>query len=205
MKLRIVAALAFVGLLAAPSTHACINGVELEIERFQATPAGQVALAEGELAHDHPVWAAARVREQFPQIRSFDAKAPPLGRRAVRLYALAIVRAEGRIDAGAGWTPWGNYEWALETLRDLEASTPNNPARQAELAEARIALARTRADGVRAIEDLDGRDLLGSPYAYLALARARQAQGDDGGTLAAVRRCAMMSSDRRRCEKPRGS
>jgi hypothetical protein len=205
MKLPLAAALALVGLLAAPSSDACINGIELEIERFQATPAGQVALAEDELAHDHPVWAAARVREQFPQIRSFDAKAPPLGRRAVRLYALAIVRSEGKIDAGAGWAPWGNYEWALETLRDLEASAPNNPAKQAELAEAQIALARTRPDGVKIIEDLDGRDLLGSPYAYLALARARQAQGDDGGTLAAVRRCAMMSSDRRRCEKPRGS
>ncbi|MDB4934379.1 MAG: hypothetical protein JWP87_1351 [Labilithrix sp.] len=205
MKLRIVAALALVGLSTAPSSDACINGVELEIERFQATPAGQVALAEGELAHDHPVWAAARVREQFPQIRSFDAKAPPLGRRAVRLYALAIVRSGGKIDEGAGWTSWGNREWALETLRDLEASTPNNPARQAELAEAQIALTRTRAAGVRTIEDLDGRDLLGSPYAYLALAKARQAQGDEGGTLAAVRRCAMMSSDRRRCEKPRGT
>ena len=44
------------------------------------------------------------------------------------------------------------------------------------------------------IENLDGRDLLGSPFAYLALARAREAEGDDGGTIAAVSdRCAMMS------------
>jgi len=203
MKLRVFALAAFVGLVAAPSTSdACINGVELEIERMNATPAGQVAIAERELADGHPVWAAARVQQQFPNIRSEGAKAPPLGRRAVRLYALAIVRSEGKIDANAGWAPWGNYEWALETLKDLEASTPNNPARQAELAEAQIALPRTRAEGVRVIENLDGRDLLGSPYAYLALARARQAEGDDGGTIAAVRRCAMMSSDRRRCEKP---
>jgi hypothetical protein len=203
MKLRVFALAAFVGIVAAPSSaHACINGIELEIERFQATPAGQVALAEGELANDHPVWAAARVEQAFPRIRGFDAKGPPLHRRAVRVFALAAVRAEGKIDAGAGWAPWGNLEWALETLRDLEASTPNNPAKQAELAEAEIALPRTRAVGVRVIEDLDGRDLLGSPYAYLALARARQAEGDDGGTIAAVRRCAMMSSDRRRCEKP---
>ena len=179
-----------------------MNGVELEIERFQATPAGQVALAEGELANDHPVWAAARIKQEFPQIRTFAAKAPSLHRRAVRVFALAVVRAEGKIDENAGWAPWGNLEWALETLRDLEASTPNNPVKQAELAEAQIALPRTRAEGVRVIEDLDGRDLLGSPYAYLALARARQAEGDDGGTLAAVRRCAMMSSDRRRCERP---
>lgn len=202
MKLTLGAAVAFVGLVAAPAANACINGIELEIERINATPAGQVAIAERELASDHPVWAAARVKQQFPNIRSFDAKAPPLGRRAVRLYALAIVRSEGKIDAGAGWAAWGNYEWALSTLQDLESSTPNNPARQAELAEAQIALPRSRAEGVRVIENLDGRDLLGSPYAYLALARARQAEGDDGGTMAAVRRCTMMSNDRRRCEKP---
>ncbi len=203
MKPYAIALTALLGLVAVPSTSgACINGIELEIERFQATPAGQVALAEGELANDHPVWAAARVEQQFAQVRSFDAKGPPLHRRAVRVFALAVVRAEGKIDTGAGWAVWGNLEWALETLRDLEASAPNNPAKQAELAEAQIALARTRVDGVRVIEDLDGRDLLGSPYAYLALARARQAKGDDGGTLAAVRRCTMMSSDRRRCEKP---
>jgi hypothetical protein len=202
MKLALPAAVALLCLLASPASDACINGVELEIERFHATPAGQIAIAEDQLAHDHPVAAAARVREQLPQIRLLDAKAPPLQRRAVRLYALAIVRSEGVIDAALGWTPWANYEWALESLRDLEASTPNNPVRQAELAEAQIALPRTRAEGVRTIESLDGRDLLGSAYAYLALARARQAEGDEGGTLAAVRRCAMMSSDRRRCEKP---
>ena len=138
MKLRVVALAAFVGFVAVPSTSdACINGVELEIERIDATPAGQVAIAERELADGHPVWAAARVQRQFPNIRSFDAKAPPLGRRAVRLYALAVVRSEGKIDASAGWAPSGNHEWALETLKDIEASTPNNPARQAELAERR--------------------------------------------------------------------
>jgi hypothetical protein len=202
LPLALGAAVGLAALSTAPRADACINGIELEIERINATPAGQVAIAERELEGGHPVWAAARVKEQFPNIRGFDAKAPPLGRRAVRLYALAVVRSEGKIDAAAGWAPWGNYEWALATLQELEASTPNNPARQAELAEAQIALARTRAEGVRMIENLDGRDLLGSPYAYLALARARQAEGDDGGTIAAVRRCAMMSSDRRRCEKP---
>ncbi len=200
--LALGAAVVLASFVTASPADACINGIELEIERINATPAGQVAIAEHELADGHPVWAAARVKEQFPNIRSFDAKAPPLGRRAVRLYALAVVRSEGAIDASAGWAPWGNYEWALETLKDLEASTPNNPARQAELAEAQIALPRTRRVGVQILENLDGRDLLGSPWAYLALARARQADGDDGGTLAAVRRCAMMSSDRRRCEKP---
>ena len=146
--------------------------------------------------------AAGRVREQVPQIRALDAKAAPLMRRSLRVYALAIVRADGKIDEALGWSRWGNLEWAFETLRELEASSPNNPAKQGELAEAQIALPYARKAGVARLEELDGRDLLGSPYAYLALARARQAEGDADGTQAAVRRCAMMSSDRRRCEMP---
>jgi len=201
-KLLAAAAL-FVAASAAPSlSHACINGVELEWERFTYSQAGQIATAEKELEVARPVMAAGRVREQLPQIRSLDAKAAPLMRRSLRIYALAIVRADGKIDESLGWSRWGNLEWAHETLRDLEASSPNNPAKQAELAEAQIALPYARKAGVARLEDLDGRDLLGSAFAYLALARARQAEGDVGGTQAAVRRCSMMSSERRRCEMP---
>ena len=67
----------------------------------------------------------------------------------------------------------------------------------------RCSLSRTRAQGVATLEELDRKDLLGSPYAYLALARARQADGDDGGMHAAVRRCAMMSTDRKLCDVPK--
>jgi hypothetical protein len=206
MKLRALAVLGVVScasLLGRPSSaRACINGIELEWERQVYSQAGQIAVAETELTNGRPVSAAGRVREQFPQIRGLDAKAAPLARRALRVYALAIVRADGKVEEAQGWARWGNLEWAHETLRDLEAASPNNPAKQADLAEAQIALPHARQLGVTRLEDLDGRDLLGSPYAYLALARARQAEGDHGGTLAAVRRCAMMSSDRRRCEMP---
>ncbi|MBX3224826.1 MAG: hypothetical protein KF795_30200, partial [Labilithrix sp.] len=43
-------------------------------------------------------------------------------------------------------------------------------------------------------------DLLGSPYAYLALARARRTAGDDGGADAALRRCAVMAANPSRCD-----
>ncbi len=49
------------------------------------------------------------------------------------------------------------------------------------------------------LEGLDQRGLLGSAFAYLALSRARAAGGDAGGAQAAIRRCSMMSSDKRRC------
>lgn len=180
----------------------CINGVELEIERFNATPTGQIFIAEKEIERGRATSAAARVREQFPNIRALDAKAPPLALRAERIYALALVRTDGKLDAESGWTPWANFEWAVETLRDLEAKKPNNPAVQADLAEARLALSRTRGDGVAVLEDLDRRDLLGSAHAYVALARARKDVDDDGGSRAALRRCAMMSTDRTRCDLP---
>lgn len=201
-KLLAAAALSF-GVLSAPArSDACINGIEAEWERFSYSQAGQIATAEKELEYARPVMAAGRVREQVPNVRSLDAKAAPLMRRSLRIYALAIVRADGKVDEALGWSRWGNLEWAYETLRDLEASSPNNPAKQAELAEAQIARPYARKAGVSRLEELDGRDLLGSPFAYLALARARQDEGDVGGTQAAVRRCAMMSSDRRRCAMP---
>ena len=95
--------------------------------------------------------------------------------------------------------PWGNIEWAVETLKDLERVKPNNPSVEADRAEAEVLLARTRAHGVETLEGLDRKDLLGSPHAYLALARARRESGDRDGMLAAARRCAAMSTDRRQC------
>ncbi len=202
MKLKAaLALLAFtaVASIASPS-DACINGVELEIMKFHATPAGQILLAEKDLEAGRNASAALRVRQQFSNIRSLDANAPPLGLRAQRIYALAIVRSDGKMDAEQ-WTTWANREWALETLSALSAKK-QNPVATADLAEAQTSLARTRATGIATLEDLDRRDLLGSPHAYLALARARNAQGDAGGMLAAVRRCAMMSTDRKLCDLP---
>jgi hypothetical protein len=203
MKLRplfAACALVALSLLASPKADACINGVELEMYRFNATPAGQILLAEKDLEHGNPRWAASRVRDQFPNIRSLDATAPPLALRAQRVYALAIVRTGGAIDAELGWARWGNHEWALATLRDLARAKADAPAATTDLAEAQVELARTRDKGVEALEALDGKDLLGSPFAYLALARARRATGDDGGVRAALLRCSMMSNDRKRCE-----
>jgi hypothetical protein len=60
-------------------------------------------------------------------------------------------------------------------------------------------LSRTKQGGVAVLEELDRRDLLGSAWAYVALARARKDSDDDGGSRAALRRCAMMSTDRTQC------
>jgi hypothetical protein len=139
------------------------------------------------------------VRGRYPNIRTLGVDAPPLALRAQRIYALVLIRADGRLDSARGWARWGNLEWAIETLAALDRKRPNEPHSQADLAEAHTRLGRTRAEGIRVLEDLDRRDLLGSPFAYLALARARRTVGDDGGAQAALRRCSMMSSDKQRC------
>lgn len=176
------------------SSSACIN----EVQR-QLTPVQEIAAAEQDLDDARLGEATHRVRVRYPSIRSLDGAAPPLAQRAQRIYALALVRADGQLDSQLGWARWGNLEWAVETLADLDTRRPNDPRSQADLAEARTRLPRTRGEGVRVLEDLDRRDLLGSPYAYLALARARRASGDDGGADAALRRCAVMSVNPRRC------
>lgn len=172
----------------------CGNAVEVRL-----TPVQQIAAAERELDEGRVGVAASRVRANYPDIRTLGADAPPLAQRAERIYALALVRANGQLDAGYGWARAGNFEWAIETLRELDAKRPNDPRSQADLAEARSHVARTRAQAIATLEGLDQRDLLGSAFAYLALSRARGEISDDGGAQAALRRCAMMSSDRRRC------
>ena len=173
---------------------ACGNAVEMRL-----TPAQHVAAAERDLDEGRVGQAAWRVRANYPNIRTLGADAPPLAQRAERIYALALVRANGQLDAGYGWARAGNFEWAIETLRELDAKRPNDPRSQADLAEARSHVARTRGEAIKTLESLDQRDLLGSAFAYLALSRARSEVGDEGGAQAAIRRCTMMSTDRRRC------
>jgi hypothetical protein len=189
-----IGVLAFAMLRPTTST-ACGNAVEIVL-----TPVQEIAQAEQDVEQGRLGEATHRVRARYPAIRSLDAKAPPLALRAQRIYALALVRADGRVDGQLGWARWGNFEWAIATLEALDLQRPNDPRSQADLAEARTRLVRTRAQGMRVLEDLDQRDLLGSANAYLALARARRSAGDDGGAQAALRRCATMSTDQRRCE-----
>lgn len=194
--LRVAAAVVFGSVLfAVPGdADACMNEVQRNLG-----PTEEIAQAEYELGMNEFGEAMHRVRVRYPKIRELGSSAPPLARRALRIYALALVRAEGQMDLSLGWAPWGNLEWAIETLADLDSVRPNDPESQADLAEARIALTRTRAEGVRVLEELDRKDLLGSALAYRALARARRAAGDDKGVAAAVARCEKMALTPSQC------
>ncbi len=174
---------------------ACGNEVIIHL-----TPVQEIAMADADVESGRLGDATHRVRVRYPNIRSLDQTAPPLALRAQRIYALALVRADGRLDSALGWSRSGNLEWAIETLTQLDKVRNKDPRSQADLAEARTRVARTRAEGIRVLEDLDQRDLLGSAFAYMALARARRATGDEGGAQAAMRRCVVMSTDHRRCD-----
>ncbi|MCA9589374.1 MAG: hypothetical protein KC657_28895 [Myxococcales bacterium] len=193
--LAVLAVACGVSLLRPTPARACYNEVIREL-----SPVEEIATAERDLSHGKLADATWRVRVRYPSIRSLGPDAPPLALRAQRIYALALVRANGMLDSREGWARWGNLEWALETLRELDGKRPNEPRSQADLAEARVKLPRTRASGVAVLESLDRRDLLGSPFSYIALASARREVGDDGGVRAALRRCVAMSVDRARCQ-----
>lgn len=194
MKLGL-AALVLAGLVSAMRpAAACYNETQIIL-----TPVQEVALAQRDVEDGRLGSAVQRVRARYPDIRTLPATSPPLVQRALRTYALALVRANGELDAALGWARSGNLEWALTTLSDLEKLRPNDPRMQADLAEAQVRLTRTRSEGLRVLEDLDRRDLLGSANAYVALARARRSGGDEGGAAAALRRCAAMSTDKSRC------
>ena len=172
------------------TSTACFN----EIIR-SLPPVQNIALAEKDLEKGLTGEVLWRVRTHYPQIRGLGPDAPPLALRAQRIFALALVRADGRLDSQLGWTRWANLEWAVETLAALDAKRPNDPGLQADLAEAQTRLPRTRREGLHTLEDLDRRDLLGSPFAYLALVRARRAIGDDLGAAHALERCVARSEE----------
>ena len=201
MRALLGAGLLGLGMVAAASDDARACGNEVEI---QLTPVQHIAQAESFVEHGQAGLAASIVRAQYPNIRTLDEKAEPLALRAERIYAMALVRANGQLDGQIGWTRAANFEWAIETLKAIDAKRPNEPRIQADLAEAGLRVNRTRSSSMARLEDLDQRDLLGSAFAYLALARARDASGDTGGAQAALRRCHAMSSDRAQCEMKGG-
>ncbi len=197
----VAVSLVFSVLALTPSgAEACIN--EVSLDELLPTPTTRIHFAEKQLEEGHLTIAATWVKKVYPNIRSLDASAPPLALRAERVFALALVRSEGKLDESVGWAPSGNLAWAHVTLADLARVKKESPTAIADLAEAQIRLPTTRAAGVAALEELDRRDLLGSAHAYRALAIARAEAKDDGGVKAAMVRCAAMSVNKRHCELP---
>jgi hypothetical protein len=141
----------------------------------------------------------------FPKIRATSPGKNPVETRALRVFALAIVRSDGKVNerpfvAGAAtWTPAANLEWAVETLREIDHIRPNDPAVQADLGEALSKLPHGRAKAFELLSGLAKKDLMGSPHAYAALAKLESDKGDAKNAEAALKKCREMTKSPRVC------
>lgn len=180
------------------AAYACGMSVRLaptEEVRVKPSPVLEVAAAEKLLEQGQPVVAARKVLASFSGIRGEEAGKDPLKTRALRVFALAAVRADGNLALGGNqtWTRVANLEWAVQSLREIDQKRPNDPAVQADLGEALARLPHTKVEGFKILDGLAQKDLMGSPAAYAALSRLRAEKGDTTGAALAMKRCEGMA------------
>jgi hypothetical protein len=159
----------------------------------------RIANADQRLEEEHLTAAAIEVVTALPNIRRVPVGASPLETRALHILSLAVVRGEGSLRGVSGFSRSGetertaNLEWALTTLRAIDATRPNDPVTQADLAEALATRSPHEEESLAILGDLAGRDLLGSAHAYAALARLRASRGDAAAARDALARCELMT------------
>jgi hypothetical protein len=201
--LAIAAALApaALALTYASDASACGMSIRMDPTPQKPTPVQEIARAEKALEGGQNLVAAKAVLGNFPRVRVATAGANPLETRALRVFALAVVRSNGTVNektAGVGtqgteWTPSANIEWAVQSLREIDAKRPNDPTVQADLGEALSKLPHGQGEALTILQGLAQKDLMGSPHAYAALAKLRSDKGDSAGAEAAIKRCEEMS------------
>lgn len=179
---------------------ACGMSVRLDPTPQRPTPVMEIARAEKALENGQNVQAAQAVLGTFPRIRVATAGGNPLETRALRVFALAVVRSNGDVNekkAGFApqgeWTPKANLEWAVQSIREIDAKRPNDPSVQADLGEALAKLPHGQDEALKILAALAQKDLMGSPHAYAALANLKSIKGDTSGAEAAIKRCEEMS------------
>jgi hypothetical protein len=159
----------------------------------------RIANADQRLEEEHLTAAATEVVTAFPSIGRVPVGASPLETRALHILSLAVVRAEGSLRGVSGFSGASEteraakLEWAASTLRAIDATRPNDPVAQADLAEALAARSQHEEESLAILGDLASRDLLGSAHAYAALARLRATRGDAAGAREALARCELMT------------
>jgi len=193
-----LAAVAVTGL--ASDAQACGMSVRLDPTPQRPTPVQEIARAEKALETGSTVTASQAVLGTFPRIRNATAGQNPLETRALRVFALSLVRSDGASDEKklgvpvvGEWTAKSNLSWAVQALREIDAKRPNDPAVQADLGEALSKTDSGQKESLEILGKLAQKDLMGSPQAYAALAKLRAQAGDEAGATAATKRCEEMS------------
>jgi hypothetical protein len=162
-------------------------------------PQDRIAAASQRLDEERGDSAASEVVAAFAGIRTATVGGSPLETRAMRILALAVARAGGLL-AGVRGFPGGtaanreaNLEWAVATLRAVDAFRPNDPVARTDLGEALARLPRYEGEALAILTDLSDRDLIGSSHAYAALARLLGSRGDGPASGRATMRCRTMT------------
>lgn len=184
----------------ATDAKACGMSVRLDPTPQRPTPVQEIARAEKALEGGQSLAASQAILGTFPRIRNATAGSNPLETRALRVFALALVRSEGAADEKKAhvpttgeWTAKSNLEWAVQSLREIDEKRPNDPTVQADLGEALSKLPHGQKEALKILQGLAQKDLMGSPHAYAALAKLRTDAGDSEGALAAIKRCEEMT------------
>lgn len=210
VPVAVAAALLSSGTLAVSHADACGMSVRLappKVQEAKPNPVFEVAAAERALEQNQPLLAARKIVSAFPQVRAEEAGRDPLGTRALRVLALAAVRADGNLSLGGAqsWSRSANLQWALQSLREIDQKRPNDPALRADLGEALARFPHTQDEAFKVLDGLAKKDLMGSPHAYAALGRLRADRGDTEGAALAVKRCEGMAQTPSVCAPPPAS
>jgi predicted Zn-dependent protease len=208
MKIAAIVAVALVSLPFARDADACGMSIRMApVQQEKPSAVQEVAHAEQVLDGGQNVVAAKAVLKAFPRLRDSAVGTDPLETRAVRVFALAVARSNGTInEASLGvstkteWAPAGNLAWAIQSLREIDQKRPNDPAVQADLGEALSKVPHGQEEALTILQRLAGKDLMGSPHAYAALAKLRTAHGDAPGAEAALKRCEEMARGQGICK-----
>jgi hypothetical protein len=180
--------------------NACGMSIRMDPTPQKPTPVQEIAKAEKALESGQNLVAAKAILGTFPRVRTAQPGANPLETRALRVFSLVVVRSNGATtEKSAGfasqqdWTTNANLEWAVQSLREIDAKRPNDPTVQADLGEALSKLPHGQDEALKVLQGLAQKDLMGSPHAYAALAKIRSEKGDAAGAEAAIKRCEEMS------------
>jgi predicted Zn-dependent protease len=168
-----------------------------------------VARAEKDLEQGNYRAAAGAIIRMMPHVKSLKAKkSSDIVARAQRVLAVATVRSGGQLDVGREvpkfiQDTWlgdskddrrANLNFAVSTLTRVSELKKDDPAVQTELAEAMAQLDDRKGEAKALLEKLAKKDLIASPEGYAALAELRQKNGDQQGSLQAMKRCQQMSN-----------
>jgi hypothetical protein len=168
----------------------------------------QISNAERALSQGRHGAAVVGVTQTFPKIATMKPGSGSLSDRGLRIVALAAVRTDGAITVGkelAGTTAEGrekNLLFAIDTLRKLSDKRAKNPSFQTDLAEALSKVPRFKAEAYDILSELAKKDLVASAEGYSALARLRDAMGENDARDAAVKRCEGMTKTPKACQVP---